>query len=152
MPLARSIGYNILKGLAGERLTLGKMISIARQAGGGYRYQNMLEDARKFTGRVKYQTQIERLGYDAVVPKAFMVETELEQTAKYRVFGQVTLYDEESDSYLTQNASFYTDDLDTVGNYGQAFENFYAGRYDEQDLEIAEFKQTGIEHNRGWDY
>lgn len=152
MPLERAIGRAILKGLAGENLPISQMISIARRADGGYRYQVMLEDARKFTGRVKYQTQVERLSYNAVVPRSYMIETSLNQDVRYRVLGKATFYDEESGQYFSKDVSFYTDDYAKVGDYGKSFSESFGEYYEDQDLPITEFKVIGIEHNAGYDY
>jgi len=152
MSLKRAIGNAILRQLAPRGLPIESMIRIARAGGGGYRYQDMRDDARKFTGRVKYQVSIERLPYNAVVPRAWTIETELAQPTKYRVFGKVTFYDEQAERYMTKNASFYTDDLAKTGDYGQMFFDHFQGLYSEEDLEITEFKQTGLEHNLGYAY
>jgi len=152
MPLARAIGRAILRGLAPEGLPINAMLNIARQAGGSYRYQDMRDDARKFTERIKYQGSIERLNVNDVVPRAWIVETELNQATRYRVFGMATYYDDETDQYLQKKVSFYTDDYAKTGDYGQSFFDYFGGRYADEDLEIMEFKTIGLEHNAGWSY
>jgi len=152
MPLGKAIAQDIFKAMAGKGFSAARLISYAREAGGTYRRQDMLADIRKYEGRVKYQANIEKLGFDQTVPRAWMVDTPLDQPARYRVFGKATFYDEETDTYLQQTVSFYTDDLDTTGGYGSSFTDYFTGRYAEEDLEIAEFVQTGIEHNSGWSY
>lgn len=142
----------ILQELAPQGIPINRMISIARASGGGYRYQDMRDDARKFTGRVKYQGAIERLSYNDVVPRGWMVETELKQPVKYRVFGKATFFDEESGQYLQKNVSFYTNDLAKTGDYGQSFFDTFQGRYESEDFPITEFKVTGMEHNSGFGY
>lgn len=145
MGLAKTIGQTVLKKLAPQGLPIDTMISIARRAGGGYRYQEMRNDARVYSGKVKYQTLIERLGYDNRIPEAWQVSNDLKEQAKYRVFGKVTMYDEESGRYLTKNASFYTNELGTVGEMGGAFWDYYYGKYEEEELLLTEFKATGVE-------
>ena len=81
-----------------------------------------------------------------------MIQDELGIDAKYRVFGNLTVYDEETDTYLSQRASFYTDDLNTSGNYAESFFSHFSSSYQDQDLEITEFKVTGLFHNTGYDY
>lgn len=152
MPLARALGKAFMEGLAREVGLPTQLVTLARRAGYGYRYQDMLDDARAATGRIKYQTQIEGLGYNATVPRGWMSEVRLNQDVRYRVFGTMTVYDPESDSYLSQRVSFYTDDYAKVGDYGQAFYDSYEGRYLDEDLEIMEFKVHALEHNVGYSY
>jgi len=152
MSLEKTIGYAILRGLAPEGLPINQMISIARRGGGGYRYQDMRDDARRFTDRVKYQGSVERLSYNATVPHGWMVETGLKQDVRYRVLGNATFYDEESGEYFTKKVSFYTDDYAKVGDYGQAFFDSFELPYEEEGIPLTEFKVIGLEHNKGYAY
>jgi len=152
MPLAKAIGQALLKGLAGEGLSINGMISIARQAGGGYRYQEMRNDANKYLGRIKYQGAVESLRPDTVVPQHLMIETELNQPAKYMVHGFATVYTEDSDTPVEIHVSFYTDDMEDETGLYQQFTDFYGSRYQEEGIEVADFKRRAVEHNAGWDY
>lgn len=152
MPLERAIGRAILRGLAPEGLPINQMISIARRGGGGYRYQDMRDDARRFADRVKYQGSVERLSYNATVPRAWMVEAELKQDVRYRVLGNATFYDEESGEYFSKKVSFYTDDYAKIGDYGQSFVDSFGELYQDQDIPLTEFKVIGLEHNQGYAY
>ena len=147
MPVYRSVAINIFKALSGEGLSINKMIGMVRDLGYGYHAQTMQDDARRALDLLKYEKSITRLGFDEYIPREQMIETELAQDAKYRVHGYMTVYDEETDTYLTQKASFYTDDYSRTGDYGQSFFDFYTGRYEQQDLEIVEFKTRAVEHN-----
>ena len=150
--LERAIGVALFRGLAGKGISAGRLIDIARAAGGTYRRQEMLTDIRKAEGLFLHGAQIKKLGPGDTVPRAWMFETELEADAKYRVMGDMTVWDEETNSYLTQNASFFTNDYDNLGNYAKGFFDHYSGTYIEQDLEISEFQVTALFHNAGYDY
>lgn len=152
MPLPRAIGKMVLQGLAGGGLSLTDMVSIARRAGGGYRNAEMMEDARVFSGRAKYEGQVTTLNTNQVIPRGWTNEVELLQGTKYRVHGNMTVFDEESGKYLTQRASFYTDDYAKIGDLQQGFFDHFTGKYQDQNLDITEFEITALEHNKGWDY
>ncbi len=147
MPAPRYIGMLFLEGLAKGQIPVTKAIRLIRQAGRGYNAQQMHDDYRKFSGRMKYQTQIENLSVNQYVSRSWLSEVELEQPTKYRVHGTMTLYDAETDTYLQQRASFFTDDFNKIGDYQQGFFDHYSGTYQEQDLEITEFKIFSIEHD-----
>jgi len=152
MSLARAIGRAVLREVAPQGLPINAMISLARAQGGSYRYQDMRDDARAFTDRIKYQGSIEKLSTNAVVPKGWMVETELSQATRYRVFGNATFYDNETNRYYQQKVSFFTNDLAETGEYGKAFFDQFTGTYQQEDLDLMEFKTIGMEHNEGWTY
>jgi len=152
MPLERAIGRAILRGLAREGIGISRMIGIVRAAGGGYNYQSMLNDARMFTERLKYQTQITNLTGNQVVPRAWMSEVQLGMPYRYRVFGEVTFYDPDSNQHVVKTSSFYSDDYLKKGDYEAEFMDFFEKRYDEENLELISFKQTSVEHNLGYSY
>ena len=152
MPGPRYIGMRLLEGLAKGGISVTEAVSIIRRAGWGYRATTMNEDYRKFSGRMKYQTQIENLNVNQVVPRTWLSEVELEQPTNYRVHGNMTLYDAETDTYLQQRASFFTDDFNKIGDYQQGFFDHFSGKYTTQDLELTEFSVFAIEHNIGSEY
>ena len=152
MSLARSIGYAILRGLAPEVMSVNEIINIARRAGGGYMRQQMVDDLRMFRGRLKYQTQIEALAPNQVVPRAWMSETKLGRPYKYRVFYSATMIDEETGVSIPQTFSTYEDDYKVTGGYETAFEDAYKGKYREEGQILTDVKVISHEHNRGYSY
>lgn len=152
MPLERAIGQAILKGLAGEGLSINRMISIARQAGGGYRYQTMRQDANKYLGTFYKEGSIAALRPETVVPQHLMSETVLNEDVKYRVFGWATVYEEGTEEPVEIPVSYYTDDLGDADESARQFLDFYSGRYEEQDLQVVDFRRRFVEHNEGWSY
>lgn len=148
MPLERAIGKAIIQGLARERLSAGRMISILRQSQATYRRQEMLDDIRAATQRVKYEGSIRRLQAGATVPRGWMVETELaDPKALYRVFGEATYYDEATDTYEPKTVSFYHNELKDNLSYGDDFIEYQPTTQTDPDRRVVEFKQTGLEHN-----
>lgn len=152
MPIAKAIGLNILRKLAPEGLSQRGMIRIARAAGGGYRYQDMLNDTRQLLGRHKYQGAVERLARGRPVPVAWMQEVELAQPVNYKVQGYATFWDEENERYISHHVEFFTNNYADEAGYDSMFYDHFKGTYKGQDMEIIEFKQLGLQHNQGWDY
>ena len=152
MPGPRYIGMALLRGMAGEGLSLMEMMRIVRTAGYGYRTAEMAEDARIFTGRAKYEGLVTNLNENQVVPRAWINEVKLDQPTNYRVHGYMTVYNEDKNEYLSQRASFFTDDYAKIGDLQQGFFDHFSGTYQDQDLEITEFKISAIEHAPGRPY
>ena len=153
MGLSKAIGQAIFKSLVPEGLPAGAMIKIAQKLGGSYRRTEMLADIRQFTGRVKYEAQIRNLHSDIKVPKAWVVETHLsEPNANYRVFGKANFYDLRTGQVHQQTVSFYHTEHQSKKNYADEFKEYYAGGYEDQDMELTFFEQTALEHNIGKPY
>lgn len=138
--------------LAGEGLSINAMISVARNLGGGYRYQEMRNDANKYMGTFKYERAISALRPETVVPRHLMTETTFEEPAKYRVFGWATVYDDEADKYYEVKASYYTNEIGDAEETARQFTEYYGGRYKEEGLEVTDFRRRFVEHNEDWDY
>lgn len=153
MSFARAIGQAIFKRMAGELATAGQMIAAAKRLGGTYRKTDMLADIRLYTGRVKYQNSIKGLKGNQVVPRAWMVETSLKEPgANYRVFGEAQFYDWNTGTEFEQTVSFYHTDLINKDNYEIEFNDYFNSGYQEEDLELLSFNQTGMDHNIGKPY
>ena len=153
MPFAKAIGQAIFKQLAPEAMSAAAMIKVAQKLGGSYRRTEMLADIRQYTGRIKYQLNIESLRANSAVPRGWMVETTLnEPLAKYRVFGKAKFYDLRTGAVHEQTVSFYHDQLMFKSNYAITFNEFFKGGYNEQDMELLSFEQTALEHNLGQSY
>lgn len=152
MSLQRAIGRAILRELAPQGLPANQVIRIAQGYGGSYRRQDMLTDYRKFADRMKYQARVQALPFDGAVPKSWMVQTELQQPTKYRVFGSATIYDWETDQAFTKTVSFYTDEWKTTGEYGVDFQDHFQMGYEDENLEVIEFQQIAMEHDVRRDY
>ncbi len=152
MPLERAIGRAILRELGGSGLSATKMISIARNYGGGYRYQDMLNDVRKFTGRLKYESQVKGLSRDAVVPKSWLTEADQQRPYRYRVFADATFEDSATGETSTRTVSFYSDEVNSKGGYEDDFEESQRGRYSDEGEKLIGVKVKAVEHNRGLPY
>ena len=153
MPLAKAIAQTIFKSLVPEGLGANAMIKIAQKLGGSYRRKEMLEDIRKYTGRIKYHGNITTMGGNRPVPKVWMVETDLnEPGANYRVFGKGTFYDPVSQQEFEQTVSFYHTDLMKKDDYAREFMDYFTNPYQQDNIELLSFDQTALEHNLGKPY
>ncbi|GAH14733.1 unnamed protein product, partial [marine sediment metagenome] len=133
--------------MTGKGLRPSELIRTAITAGGSYRKQDMLSDIRMFEDRLRHETQIMQTPFNQKVPISYMTETGLNQDVKYRVHGYVTMYDEETDTYLRKKASFYTNDYAETGDYSESFIKAYWQKYQEEALEVSEFEVRAVEHN-----
>lgn len=152
MGLEKAIAKAIFRSMVGKGMGSNRLIRLAQSQGGSYRRIDMLNDIRKMEDRLKYEKQTLAIPFNEKVPRRLMIETDLKQQAKYRIQGYMTVYDEDTDSYLTQKASFYTDNYSETGDYAEAFTTAYWSKYQEEALEITEFQTRNVEHNKGWDY
>lgn len=153
MALNKAIGQSVFKSLAREGLSANRMIAMATELGGSYRRIEMLADIRKYTGRIKYETNILGMGGNNAVPRGWMVETNLnEPGANYRVFGKGEFYDWNSGETFNKTVSFYHTDLMSKDDYARDFNEYFSGGYSEDNLELIQFDQTAIEHNLGKPY
>ena len=153
MPLAKSIGQVIFKRLAPDMASAASMIRVAAKYGGTYRRTEMLADIRKYTGRAKFQAGIERLSPDSVVPRAWMVETNLNNPeANYRVFGKATVLDLRTGKEDEQVFSFYHNERLSKEQYAREFNEYFSEDSIDPDMEFLSFNQTIMEHNVGKPY
>lgn len=153
MPFVKAIGQAIFKLMAGELATSAEMIRAAAKLGGTYRRTEMLADIRKYKGFVKHQGAIEALADNRVVPRAWMIETQLKEPgANYRVFGKAQFYDWNTGTEFSKTVSFYHTDLMKKEDYARDFDEYFTGGYQDQDLELLSFNQIGVEHNLGKPY
>lgn len=152
MPLERAIGRAILQALSVEGIGASRMIAIARRAGGGYRYQDMLADTRTFLGRFKYQTQVEAMTGNLVVPRAWMTETELVMARRYMVHGEATYWNSETMQYETGWRSMYTDSLGKIEDWERDYEGYIKEMEYPTEVEFISFRVRAVDHAKGWSY
>jgi len=81
-----------------------------------------------------------------------MIDSDLRQPYKYRVYGKSNYYDPDTDSYVTVTESFYTDDLAKKGDWEQIYSDSYDNRYPVGGMEFVNFNVTAGEHNEGYSY
>lgn len=152
MPLARSIAMRVIEKSIGKGMSGRAIIRRFKAVGGKWRRDDATTYIRKLENRVKYEPQIRALGFNEKVPRGRMIETDLGNQGKYRVYGEASFWDEELEGYYNQTVSFYTDDYSETGEYGEAFGKHFGTLYQEQDIEFIDFEQTGMDHNEGQAY
>ena len=147
MPLERAVGQAILKTLVPQGLSAWQMIQIARGAGAGYRYQDMLKDVREYTGRFKYEAQVRHLTSNTVVPDAWINRVDMAGPYRYKVWADVTYYDPATNEYVTDVRSMYTDELKKVGDYERDYEEVLSGAGCRCDMEFMKINVRGLDYN-----
>ncbi len=152
MPLAKAIAKTVIEKTVGMGMSGRAIIRRFQALGGKMRREDAINYIRKLESRVKYEPLIQKLNMNQTVPRGWMVETDLGNQGKYRVFGQATFWDEQTQDYFQQRVSFYTDDYSNTGEYSDAFGKHFGSLYQEEDMEFIDFKQGGLEHNVGWEY
>lgn len=152
MGIERSIGLAIINKLAPQGIGANEIIRIARSFGGGYRRTEMLADIRTSGQRFMNQYFVEKTASNEVIPQGLMVEKDLGYDAKYRIYGNYSYYDEESDDYFEETKSFYSDDLTQKGKWEDDFVSAFDESYLSEGKEFIAFNITGVEHNTGYDY
>lgn len=150
MGIERAIGKNIIKHLASQLLPSWQIVQTVRSLGYGYRYQEMLDDIRTYSGRVKYETQVSNLSDDATIPEGWMAKEEFVSPYRYRVYGTVRYYNAETGEYEEGMRSFFTNDPGSKSSYTEKFEDyFYRLQYD-PTIEYVDFEVKGVVRNTNW--
>lgn len=152
MSIARSIGYSFIEPMVKAGIGSNRIYNLLRQAGVGYRKQDVLNDIRVFSNRNKMSTQIEGLTGNRVVPTNYMTDTELRRPYKYRVYGEIHSWDFEEGTEVISQGSFYTDDLAKKEDWEESFKDQYRRSEKYPDLEIMSFHISGVDHNEGFGY
>jgi len=148
----RAIGRVIIKRLVPQGFGSNYILRAIVNSGASYRRQDMQADVRQISGLHKYEKAVRNVGSNEVIPKGYMIETDLKQPVKYWVTGKTNYYIPETDSYITKTESFYTDDLAKKGDWEKIFGDSYDSRYPEADREFVNFNVTSIQHNNGFSY
>ena len=142
MPItARGIGRMLVQNLVGTGLGSNAIIRAVQKRGYGYRNTLMLDDINYFSGHAKNEYWIRKINVNEVVPTGLMTPVEMGMPYNYRVYCDTNYYQPETDSYITEHESFYTNDLAKVGDW-QA-ENA-ARAMDYPDYYKGEFINTNI--------
>jgi len=152
MAFARAAGRVIIKRLVPTGLGSNAILRAITKAGYSYRRTEMLADVRQISGLHKYEKAVSDVGYNEVIPKGYMIDSDLKQPYTYRVYGKTNYYVPETDSYITKTESFYTDDLAKKGDWEQIYGDSFDARYPDKDKEFVNFNITSIEHHAGYSY
>lgn len=148
MGMSRAVGRMMLRAAAQMGYGANKAIRWLKSAGVSYRRQDMLADIRKFTGRLKYQANIEKMSGDRIVPRPWMVETELKQPRAYRVFGNATYLNPSTGKYETKRVSLYSDSLMTNDEFEKEYIEKSKAREYEGNSRVVGFRMQAIGHDK----
>jgi hypothetical protein len=124
MSLIRSAALNVIKSIIPLNLPSSQIISVLINFGLSYNRQSMLEDIRTANGRVKYQSQIENLSSNQVVPESWMTSEKLGAPYEYRVHFKVSYYDNETAEYVNTYRYMFSDDYASVGNWEDQYPGY----------------------------
>jgi hypothetical protein len=123
-----------------------------RRLGYGYRTGLMNEDIRRFSGRFLNEHYVKKLRPDEIVPRGLMVETTLKRPVKYHVFGDVTYWDRETDTYLFEPGSLHTDNLRSKADWEADYIEKSPRPKTDPRYEVVGFDITAVEHYEGYIY
>lgn len=147
MPLARAIALNIIKSFVPLNLPGSAIIHYLQQMNVAYRRTDMLADIRTAFDRVKYETQVTRLGADQVVPRAWMNTEKLGEPYNYRVHLKVDYYDPDTQAYTTEHRFMFADDVKSVGEYVGEFPDYAMSKDYVQERDFAGAQVVGVTRN-----
>jgi len=152
MPLERTIAKMIFRQFAGQGLSTTRMISLAADQDATYRRQDMLADIRSAEHKALYDTRIQALNTNDLVPRAWINELDYKYPAKYRVLVQVDIEDELTGEVYQDTKSFFTDDYAAVGDYESEFMDKKPWSETDPYANVVGVKVRGMEHNKGMGY
>lgn len=152
MPAARAFAHIVIKTMVGEGFSQRAVMREVRRLGYGYRTETMGDDIRRFSRIAKNEYYVKKLAPGDVVPEGLMVEGDLRRPFKYRVYGDVTYYNPETDTYDFRKGSFYTDRQLTGDEAEDEFVETCRKLYVEPEWEVVGFERAAIEHNERFAY
>jgi hypothetical protein len=148
----RAVGRLAIAGFTAQGFTANRIINELRALGLSYRRQTMLEDIRYFTGKLKLEDAVRRVGADVLFPQHAMVETYLRRARKYRVFGDLTIEDPVTGEKLTRTVSFYTNKRASKRDWEQDFFGEFEGSESQGSMRFLSLEIRSVEHQSGWKY
>jgi len=152
MPIERAFAHIVIRAMTGQGFSQRAVMREVRRLGYGYRTKTMGDDIRRFSSIAKNEYYVKKLATDEVIPRGLMVEGELKRPFSYRVYGDVTYYNPETDSYDFREGSFYTDRQLNRDEAEDEFVDVCNRLYEEPEWEVAGFSRKAVEHNIGYAY
>ncbi len=128
-----------------------RIISVLRDLGLGYNTQDMYDDIRKATGRVKYQSQVEDLGSNKPIPSAWMSHEQLGSPYEYRVQLIVDYYDRNTGEYYSEYRYMFSDKYSKKADWAEDYYAYADSFKYEPGVEIMNTKVIGAAKNT-WTY
>ena len=124
----------------------------AVKAGTFYRKQTFLADWREFSGLMKKEKAVRSTPGYAKPKKGVMVEVPFRKEQKYRVFADAKIGKVGEGVSETRVVSFYTDELNTLDEWKQDYQDWVMRNKYKPDEYIDSLDIRAIEHNAGKDY
>lgn len=118
MPVAvRAFARVLMRGLIGRGSGSNAIIRAVQGQGWGYRRTTMLADINLFAGQDKNSYWVKQINVNEVIPTGLMTPVEMGMPYNYRVYCNTNYYDPDTDTYVTEHESFYTNDYANVGEW-----------------------------------
>lgn len=151
MPItARGIGRMLIQNLVGTGLGSNAIIRAVQGRGYGYQRSIMLDDINYFGGHAKNEYWVKRINVNEVVPTDLMTPVEMGMPYNYRVYCDTNYYNSDTDTYVTEHESFYTNDYAKVGDW-QGENELRAMDYPEQYKgEFVNTRITNVDIDRNY--
>jgi len=150
-PQMRSWAFNMLKSISFKYdWSFSTSINFVReQLGYCYRTSEALEDFRRWKGTLKYQYATERLAESSFIPERLIVDTDLHNPYKYRVFEMVKMRNVETGQEMWGMKSHFSDNYLTKGGYAWEFVEEFNKRYEGYEWQAVEARVVNLWHNVG---
>lgn len=117
-----------------------------------YRRADALKDFRTWKGTWEKEYATRHYDINAPITQRIMVETELSQDYRYRVFFDVTYKNKATGYIFTRRKSLYTNQALTFSQLQEEYKERWAMIAEKYELEIEKFENVNLWHNRGWGY
>lgn len=142
----------VIPGLVGQGFGVTRIVSQLRTMGLSYRRQDMFRDVNELRDLNLLKQPTQDLPWDSIPKRNVMVETELKQFRKYRIYANVTYRDVKTGAESRQIISFYSNERRTKDEWITEYIDMKTAADYRPDVYVAQMDIWGIEHNRGWSY
>jgi len=148
--LARAAGRALMPGLWNSGLSPNKIYKALRfDYQLSWRRQDMFEDIRAVTGLMKRENLWKGYPTNQKPHRFLFSDTFLPAAQNYRLYANVTIYNELTDEYTDKIISFYTDNITTLDDAMKEYIGFYNQTGSDVHEFIIGYEFRTAEHNRG---
>jgi hypothetical protein len=115
--------------------------------GGSYRWTNLLEDYRKYTGFVKQEKAFRSIGDDALIKRGNMVGVEIGRPYHYRWYADATYVNDATGEQVSKFISGYTDTNPTKSEWESEWSKMFAEEETYSGWRVSSLTFRGAEYN-----
>lgn len=139
----------VLPGLVRRGISSRRIMSALRGAGLHLRTTDFLYEIREASGVWKAEQWARAAPTTEVFKRGWMREEDLGYPAKYRVFWETEMYDEQTGETWMGKKSMYTDDWLTPEEWEEQFWEQFREIYQEEGIIITKMTLVNVRHNIG---